>query len=38
MLEEDDPHAIAESMITAALARGSRDNCTAVVARYEASS
>jgi protein phosphatase len=36
MLEQEDPHAIAESMIAAALARGSRDNCTAVVARYEA--
>jgi len=34
MLEEEDPQAIARGVITAALARGSRDNCTAVVARY----
>ena len=36
MLEEEDPQAIARGVITAALARGSRDNCTAVVARYVA--
>jgi PPM family protein phosphatase len=34
LLEDDDPRAIATGMIKAALARGSRDNCTAVVARY----
>jgi serine/threonine protein phosphatase PrpC len=34
MLEEDDPRAIAHGVISAALARGSRDNCTAVVANY----
>ena len=34
MLEEEDPRAIAHGMIAAALTRGSRDNCTAVVARY----
>ena len=34
MLEEEDPRAIAHGVIKAALARGSRDNCTAVVARY----
>ena len=34
MLEGDDPRAIAHGVIEAALARGSRDNCTAVVARY----
>ena len=31
---DDDPRAIVNSLITSALARGSRDNCTAVVARY----
>ena len=36
MLEEDDPQAIARRLIKGALARGSRDNCTAVVARYSA--
>ena len=35
MLEDEDPRAIAQGVIRAALARGSRDNCTAVVARYE---
>ena len=35
---ERDPRAIADGLITAALTRGSRDNCTVVVARYEASS
>jgi len=34
MLEEEDPCAIAHGVIRAALARGSRDNCTVVVARY----
>jgi serine/threonine protein phosphatase PrpC len=34
MRDEDDPRAIARSVIRAALARGSRDNCTAVVAEY----
>ena len=36
LLEDEDPRAIARGVIKAALARGSRDNCTAVVARYEA--
>jgi len=34
MLDGDSPREIAQSVIAAALARGSRDNCTAVVARY----
>jgi len=34
LMEEQDPRAIAHGVIKAALARGSRDNCTAVVARY----
>jgi protein phosphatase len=34
MLGEKDPRAIAHGVIKAALARGSRDNCTAIVARY----
>ena len=34
MLEDEDPRAIAHGVISAALARGSVDNCTAVVARY----
>jgi PPM family protein phosphatase len=34
MLEDEDPRAIAHGVMRAALARGSRDNCTAVVARY----
>jgi protein phosphatase len=34
MLEDEDPRAIAQGVVTAALTRGSRDNCTAVVARY----
>ena len=34
LLEEDEPRAIARGVIAAALTRGSRDNCTAVVARY----
>ena len=36
MLEDEDPRAIAHGVMRAALARGSRDNCTAVVARYQA--
>jgi PPM family protein phosphatase len=35
MREADDPHELADRILTAALARGSRDNCTAIVARYE---
>jgi serine/threonine protein phosphatase PrpC len=31
----DDVRAIAASLVDAALMRGSRDNCTAVVVRYE---
>jgi protein phosphatase len=34
MVEDEDPRAIAHGVIRVALARGSRDNCTAVVARY----
>ena len=34
MLEEEELSAMAHGVISAALARGSRDNCTAVVARY----
>ena len=34
LLEDEDPRAIARGVINAALTRGSRDNCTAVVARY----
>ena len=34
MLDEEDPGAIAHGVISAALARGSHDNCTAVVAHY----
>ena len=34
MLEDEDPRAIAHGVVSAALTRGSRDNCTAVVARY----
>jgi protein phosphatase len=37
MLEDEDPRTIAHGVIRAALARGSRDNCTAVVARYSMS-
>jgi PPM family protein phosphatase len=36
MGEDDDPGATARAVIAAALTRGSRDNCTAVVARYMA--
>jgi PPM family protein phosphatase len=31
----DDPAALAKNMVASALTRGSRDNCTAVVARYQ---
>jgi serine/threonine protein phosphatase PrpC len=34
MLEEQDPRSIAQTVFSAALKRGSRDNLTAVVARY----
>ena len=34
MLDDEDPRAIAHGVVNAALTRGSRDNCTAVVARY----
>jgi protein phosphatase len=34
MEEDDDPQAIATQVVATALTRGSRDNCTAVVARY----
>jgi protein phosphatase len=34
MVEEETPRAIAHAIIGSALTRGSRDNCTAVVARY----
>ena len=34
MLEDEDPRAIAHGLIKSALARGSRDNCTADVAQY----
>ncbi len=34
MMEEEEPYAMARGVINAALTRGSRDNCTAVVARY----
>lgn len=34
MREEDSPRAVAERVVAAALTRGSRDNCTAIVARY----
>jgi len=34
MCEHTDPQTIARSVVGAALARGSRDNCTAIVARY----
>jgi serine/threonine protein phosphatase PrpC len=33
--EDEDPRAIAEAVVATALMRGSRDNCTAVVARYQ---
>src|SRR5262249_52384072 len=31
---DDDPRVVAEQLVTAALTRGTHDNCTAVVARY----
>ncbi len=34
LLAESEPRAMAHRLISAALARGSRDNCTAVAARY----
>jgi protein phosphatase len=34
MEDDDDPQAIATQVVATALTRGSRDNCTAVVARY----
>ena len=34
LLEDEDPRAVAHGVIGAALTRGSRDNCTAVVARF----
>ena len=34
MLESDDVRELAGTLVAAALARGSRDNCTALVARY----
>jgi PPM family protein phosphatase len=36
MRDDEEPRAIAHAVIGAALKRGSRDNCTAVVARYVA--
>jgi protein phosphatase len=36
LADGSDPRAIASSLVRAALARGSRDNCTAVVALYSA--
>jgi PPM family protein phosphatase len=35
MREDDDPRGVADRIVAMALARGSRDNCTAIVARYE---
>ena len=35
MREGDDPRELADRILAAALASGSRDNCTAIVARYE---
>jgi serine/threonine protein phosphatase PrpC len=35
MREEGEPRELADRILAAALARGSRDNCTAIVARYE---
>jgi serine/threonine protein phosphatase PrpC len=35
LTEDDDPPAIAARIVAAALGRGSRDNCTAIVARFE---
>jgi protein phosphatase len=36
LMDEQEPYAMARGVINAALTRGSRDNCTVVVARYEA--
>jgi protein phosphatase len=35
MREEEHPRELAERVVAAALTRGSRDNCTAIVARYQ---
>jgi PPM family protein phosphatase len=35
MRDHDDPREVADKLLAMALARGSRDNCTAIVARYE---
>jgi protein phosphatase len=35
MREEENPRELAERVVSAALTRGSRDNCTAIVARYQ---
>ena len=32
--DDDHPQAIAQNVVAAALTRGSRDNCTAIAARY----
>jgi protein phosphatase len=34
LMDQEDPRGIAQAMVNAALTRGSRDNCTVVVARY----
>jgi serine/threonine protein phosphatase PrpC len=36
LVDQGDPRAIAHGLISAALTRGSRDNCTVVVVKYEA--
>ena len=36
MQEDENPRELAERIVSAALSRGSRDNCTAIVARYTA--
>ena len=35
-LDDPEPKAVARAVLTAALARGSRDNCTVIAARYQA--
>jgi len=35
MRDHDDPREVADKLLAMALARGSRDNCTVIVARYE---
>ena len=35
MREQEEPRELAERIVAAAIARGSRDNCTAIVARYQ---